>query len=93
MKPDYCTQNNGECATCSLSNYGRDCRNNKFSPDPADIRAARIASGLTQEQAGAMIGASRRTWQNWELGTRNMPTAKWELFQIKAKEGQCKSQC
>jgi hypothetical protein len=24
----YCTQNNGDCSTCSLSSYGRDCRNN-----------------------------------------------------------------
>jgi len=27
MKP-YCTQNNGECETCSLGSYGRDCQNN-----------------------------------------------------------------
>lgn len=24
----YCTQNSGDCSTCSLVNYGRDCRNN-----------------------------------------------------------------
>ena len=24
---EYCTQNNGDCATCSLVNYGRDCQN------------------------------------------------------------------
>lgn len=23
----YCTQNNGDCETCSLVNYGRDCEN------------------------------------------------------------------
>lgn len=23
----YCTQNNGDCETCSLVNYGRDCHN------------------------------------------------------------------
>ena len=23
----YCTQNNGECESCSLSNYGKDCQN------------------------------------------------------------------
>ena len=23
----YCTQNEGDCSTCSLVNYGRDCRN------------------------------------------------------------------
>lgn len=27
VKP-YCTQNNGNCETCSLANYGRDCYNN-----------------------------------------------------------------
>ena len=27
---DYCTQNKGDCQTCSLSNYGRDCQNNKI---------------------------------------------------------------
>lgn len=25
---DYCTQNNGDCSTCSLVNYNRDCQNN-----------------------------------------------------------------
>lgn len=24
---DYCTQNDGDCETCSLVNYGRDCMN------------------------------------------------------------------
>lgn len=30
MIPDYCTQNNGDCPTCSLVNYGRDCANNRI---------------------------------------------------------------
>lgn len=30
MIPDYCTQNNGDCPGCSLSNYGRDCQNHKI---------------------------------------------------------------
>lgn len=25
--PDYCSQNDGDCSTCSLVNYGRDCMN------------------------------------------------------------------
>ena len=29
-KPSYSTQNNGDCEICSLSNYGRDCRNIPF---------------------------------------------------------------
>jgi len=28
ITPDYCTQNNGNCRTCSLVSYGRDCHNN-----------------------------------------------------------------
>ena len=54
-------------------------------PSPADIRAARLRAGLTQAQAGEIIGAKRRAWQEWEGGRRNMPAAKWELFQIKVK--------
>ena len=26
----YCTQNNGDCDTCSLVNYGLDCHNNEI---------------------------------------------------------------
>jgi len=25
---NYCIQNSGNCSTCSLVNYGRDCQNN-----------------------------------------------------------------
>ena len=27
-KKEYCTQNDHDCSTCSLVNYGRDCHNN-----------------------------------------------------------------
>lgn len=27
---NYCTQNNGDCSSCSLVNYGRDCHNNSI---------------------------------------------------------------
>lgn len=30
MIPDYCTQNAGDCPSCSLVNYGRDCQNYKI---------------------------------------------------------------
>jgi len=29
----YCTQNGGDCGTCALVNYNRDCRNNRVEPD------------------------------------------------------------
>jgi len=57
-----------------------------FVPSPDGIRTARKALNMTQEQAGAVIGATRRAWQDWEAGRRNMPGAKWELFQIKGKQ-------
>lgn len=31
VTPDYCTQNDGDCMTCSLVNYNRDCRNNSLA--------------------------------------------------------------
>lgn len=35
MKP-YCTQNSGDCATCSLVNYGLDCANNPIATQNYD---------------------------------------------------------
>ena len=51
--------------------------------EPIEIKKARLKLGFTQKQAGEVVGAKRRTWQDWELGNRNMPIAKWELFRIK----------
>jgi hypothetical protein len=34
----YCTQNNGNCATCSLVSYGRDCHNNPVNYKRASVR-------------------------------------------------------
>lgn len=30
---DYCTQNDNNCETCSLTNYNYDCRNNKLKKE------------------------------------------------------------
>ena len=57
-----------------------------MNPSPADIRQSRLSLGLTQAQAGAMVGASARAWRAWEAGFRVMPGAKWELFNLKTKE-------
>jgi DNA (cytosine-5)-methyltransferase 1 len=62
-----------------------------MTPTPDQIRQARQKAGLTQGQAGALIGKSWRTWQNWEAPTnarrhRGMDPALWELFNIKIKE-------
>ena len=31
---EYCTQNDGDCTTCSLTNYGRDCKNFPLIKNP-----------------------------------------------------------
>jgi hypothetical protein len=35
--PTYCSQNNGACNTCSLVNYGMDCRNNLIFINLLDV--------------------------------------------------------
>lgn len=53
------------------------------SPTPDALLEARIRAGLTQEQAGALVYAPRRTWQDWERGVAKMHPGLWELFLIK----------
>lgn len=55
---------------------------------PAKIKSARLAAGLTQTEAAALVHKANRTWQAWEYGRRNMPEADFELFMIKTKEMQ-----
>jgi putative transcriptional regulator len=55
------------------------------APRPATIRKARHRLGLTQTEAGFVINAKMRTWQDWEGGQRKMPRAKWDLFVIKTR--------
>lgn len=49
-------------------------------PTPEQVRAAREAAGLTQEQAGAITHNARRAWQDWEAGNRRMPHSAWTLY-------------
>lgn len=53
------------------------------TPAPAQIRAARDQSGLTQTEAGAVVHAALRTWQQWEAGERAMHPGFWELWHLK----------
>lgn len=54
------------------------------NPTPEAIRAAREAAGLTQTEAGALVYAGLRAWQEWEAGARRMHPGLWELWQLKA---------
>ena len=56
----------------------------RSNPAPADIIAARLAAGLTQTEAGALVYSGYQTWQQWEHGKRRMHPATWELFQLKS---------
>ena len=60
-------------------------------PTPADIKAARLAAGLTQPDAAALVHAAAKTWKNWESEggeARKIPLAAWELFLIKTNAAQ-----
>jgi hypothetical protein len=53
---------------------------------PADIRAARLAAGLTQSAAAALCYRSRRGWQDCERGLRQLDPAAWALFLIRSRK-------
>jgi hypothetical protein len=37
---DYCVQNDGDCSTCSLVNYGKDCQNNPVTESLPELEPA-----------------------------------------------------
>lgn len=53
-------------------------------PTPDQIRAVRLALGLTQAEAAHWVHVTARAWQWWESGERRMPVATWELCLVKA---------
>lgn len=60
-------------------------------PSPAEIKQLRELAELSREQAAALVHATYRTWQNWELEAsspeaREIPLASWELFLRKVIE-------
>jgi hypothetical protein len=66
-----------------VSNHPNRSRRPAADATPAGIRAARLAAGLTQTQAGALCHRSLRAWQDAEAGTRNLDAAAWELFLLR----------
>lgn len=62
-----------------------------IQPTNAEIKTARLAAGLTQTEAAALVHAGLKTWQNWETDggeARKIPLAAWELFLIKTNAAQ-----
>lgn len=54
-------------------------------PTKEEVKAARLKAGLTQDEAGKLVGCGWKYWQQWEYGKRTMRDPIWELFLIKTK--------
>jgi len=54
------------------------------SPDIFEIKAARLASGLSQSEAAKLIKSSKRSWENWEQGRVKMHPGLFDYFLIKS---------
>ena len=59
------------------------------NPTPDQIRAARLAAGLSQAEAGELILSSKRSWENWEQGRAKMHPGLFDYFLIKTKQKSC----
>lgn len=54
-------------------------------PTPAEIKAVRTLSGLTQQKAAELVHrADSARWREWEGGKYQVDMAVWELFLVKA---------
>lgn len=53
--PSYCTQNDGRCLSCSLSNYGRDCMNNKIIVEVVNWDEARESGVSTCKEVDNQV--------------------------------------
>jgi putative transcriptional regulator len=56
------------------------------NPRPDEVRRARLAAGLTQTAAAAVVYCTLGTWQRWESGERAMHPAFWDLWRRKIAE-------
>lgn len=61
-KKDHCTQNNGDCPSCSLSSYGRDCQSKEIRRSTKNISvslplglASRLDAERSNESKSAQI--------------------------------------
>lgn len=50
-------------------------------------RKARSVLGASTAEAAQLVHVSKRTWELWESGQREMPEASWELFVYKITHG------
>lgn len=60
------------------------------APPAKQLRQWREDRSLTQEEAGLLVGISRRGWQSWELGANPIP--QWMGLALDALEGRLSSE-
>lgn len=66
-----CQRSDGNCSVCSLSSYGKDCRN-----EPVNRLAYwRSMSNLSQSQLACAVGISVRTLQDYEQNRKPIERA------------------
>jgi hypothetical protein len=54
------------------------------APTPAEIRAAREASGLSGEAAAQLVGlGSRKRWSEYETGAATIDAIRWDYFLLR----------
>ena len=53
-------------------------------PTAEQVREARLRSGLTQAEAGALVWYSEIAWAQWETGKRPMHPCVWWAFNQRA---------
>jgi DNA-binding transcriptional regulator YiaG len=66
-----------------MPNHPHRSRRSPAAVSPDAIRAARLAAGLTQTEAGALCHRTLRAWQDAESGARSLDAAAWELFLLR----------
>ncbi len=68
MRYPDCQRSDGDCSICSLSSYGRDCRNAPVNT----IAYLRIQRGMTQQQLADAAGISIGQVSKFEYGERDI---------------------
>lgn len=51
----------------------------------AELKAVRMIAGLKQDEAAALAGVDRATFNRWETGTRDIPEIKFAKFLVSAR--------
>jgi len=66
MKKKYCIQNGGNCETCSLTNYGKDCMNVPLSKNRVkNVETASAKKLLRPDEVASYFSVSKRTVYYW----------------------------